>query len=844
MPILPSRRSTPLARLAVLLWLGAPFLPPASAQTVADGSQSVYDDALENGWQNYGWATLNYANVNPVHGGTGSIQVDAGANQALYLHHDAFDTTSFTGLTFWIHGGTVGGQSLQLQAHVNGNALAAVDVPTPQANAWQQVTVSLSALGAANQPDMDGFWIQNKTGATLPTFYVDDIGLVGTPPPASLVLQVDAATVLRTVDSRIFGVNTAIYDGQLGTSATASLLTAIGVKALRYPGGSSSDDYDWQVDRSVTNTSFQWASPFGVFAPLAASLGAQPYLTVNYGSGTPEEAAAWVAYANGAATNTLALGTDSKGRNWQTVGYWAALRAASPLASDDGYNFLRLGRNAPFGFLYWEVGNECYGSWEHDEHGSTFPGSPQDPYTYAQNFAVFRQKMLAVDPTVHVGAVVINGQDAYGNGQHAVTNPRDGTTHTGWTPVVLANLKTLGALPTFLTFHDYPQQPGQESDAGLLAVAATLPANDAANLRQMLGDYVGGPAAAGIELALTEVNSVTYNPGKQTVSLVDGLFYADLLASLAATEFNACTWWALRNGNTTGTNDGSGLYGWRQFGDYGLLASGDRSDTPLNTPFPSYRAAELLARWAAGGDRVVTASSNYASLTAHAALRANGHLCLLVVNKRPSSDLTAQVTLGSFTPGATTAATYQFGKTNDLNNADLTTATLSGVTATGFSTTFPAYSMTVIDLPGTTTTSATPYSTWQSSHFTTAELATPGISGDNADPDGDGIVNLLEYALNLDPRTANRTGLPTISTTTVNSATYPTFTYTRVKSATDLTYAVEVSTDLVTWNRGSAYTADLTTIDQGTTQQVTTRSLSPINATTPRQSFRLRVTRQ
>ena len=62
-----------------------------------------------------------------------------------------------------------------------------------------------------------------------------------------------------------------------------------------------------------------------------------------------------------------------------------------------------------------------------------------------------------------------------------------------------------------------------------------------------------------------------------------------MLAGLAGTEFNACLWWDLRNGDTEGTNDSSGLYGWRSFGDYGLVASGDRSDTALNTPYPSYR---------------------------------------------------------------------------------------------------------------------------------------------------------------------------------------------------------------------------------------------------------------
>ena len=54
----------------------------------------------------------------------------------------------------------------------------------------------------------------------------------------------------------------------------------------------------------------------------------------------------------------------------ENAGYWASLRAATPLATDDGLNFLRLGRSAPFGIQYFEVGNEVYGSWETDEHAA------------------------------------------------------------------------------------------------------------------------------------------------------------------------------------------------------------------------------------------------------------------------------------------------------------------------------------------------------------------------------------------------------------------------------------------------------------------------------------------
>ena len=189
------------------------FTVTAAAQT----NQNVYDDALENGWQDYGWATLNYTNTSPVHGGSDSISVGAAGYQALYLHHAALDTSSLVSLTFWINGGASGGQTLQLQATINGSAQAAVPLAAPTANTWTQVTVTLASLGVAGSSGFDGFWIQNTTGNTLPTFYVDDIVLTGNPPPATIQLTADAGSVLRTIDARTFGVNTAIWDSQLGT---------------------------------------------------------------------------------------------------------------------------------------------------------------------------------------------------------------------------------------------------------------------------------------------------------------------------------------------------------------------------------------------------------------------------------------------------------------------------------------------------------------------------------------------------------------------------------------------------------------------------------------------------
>jgi len=95
----------------------------------------------------------------------------------------------------------------------------------------------------------------------------------------------------------------------------------------------------------------------------------------------------------------------------------------------------------------------------------------------------------------------------------------------------------------------------------------------------------------------------------------------------------------------------------------------------------------------------------------------------------------------------------------------------------------------------TLTVSATGFALWQSDHFTASELVDPAVSGPNADPDGDGLPNLLEYALGLEPWGPGTTGLPTISLNAMNLV----LTYTRPVSVTDVTYAVEVSTDLTTW---------------------------------------------
>jgi len=129
-----------------------------------------------------------------------------------------------------------------------------------------------------------------------------------------------------------------------------------------------------------------------------------------------------------------------------------------------------------------------------------------------------------------------------------------------------------------------------------------------------------------------------------------------------------------------------------------------------------------------------------------------------------------------------------------------------------------------------------PFELWQSANF--GDNATnSAIAGDLADPDGDGLPNLLEYALGTDPNVANVGGLPAADFETDANGDYLTLTVNKNPSATDVTYIVEVSGDLATWSSGPSFTTTL----QNTPSLLKVRDNIPI-AIAPQRFIRLRIT--
>src|SRR5216110_1616452 len=146
-------------------------------------------------------------------------------------------------------------------------------------------------------------------------------------------LTIDATKTGAKIDRNIFGqfaehLGHGIYDGiWVGTDSpipntrgirndVVAALKAIKVPNVRWPGGCFADEYHWRKGigpQRVVTLNPNWGgviepNTFGTheFMDFLDQIGAEAYLSVNVGSGTPEEAAEWLEYLTTAQPTTLA----------------------------------------------------------------------------------------------------------------------------------------------------------------------------------------------------------------------------------------------------------------------------------------------------------------------------------------------------------------------------------------------------------------------------------------------------------------------------------------------------------------------------------------------------------
>jgi len=162
---------------------------------------------------------------------------------------------------------------------------------------------------------------------------------------------------------------------------------------------------------------------------------------------------------------------------------------------------------------------------------------------------------------------------------------------------------------------------------------------------------------------------------------------------------------------------------------------------------------------------------------------------------------------------------------NDWSYQDLIYGNQS-VTNTGF---IPTY-QNGVKLEGAEppTSGESPYQLWQNQYFTAAELANPAYSGDAADPNHDGLPNLLKYAMGLNPLTANPGLLPHCQVITTNGLRQVVFNYSVNTAATDAAVLLEESTNMVAWTPAVAQTLSQQTSGNLTSLQVVLHPNAPL----------------
>lgn len=246
--------------------------------------QAIFDDSLQNGWQDWSWAVSDLNNSTPTHGGSRSIKITADAWEALYFEHPAQNAADYDSVRFWLHGGTQGGQRVSLQALTNGAPVLATNLPPLAANSWKEFVVPFKALGLTNQANFNGFYLQDATGTTQPAFFVDDVSLIAksiTPPGTNTtaLIRIDANLGRRPIDPRIYGVAYA-------STADLKLLNA----TMNRQGGNNTSRYNWQANADNRAEDYFFLSiPFDnptpgehadSFVQSTRAAGAEPSLTI------------------------------------------------------------------------------------------------------------------------------------------------------------------------------------------------------------------------------------------------------------------------------------------------------------------------------------------------------------------------------------------------------------------------------------------------------------------------------------------------------------------------------------------------------------------------------------
>ena len=471
-----------------------------------------------------------------------------------------------------------------------------------------------------------------------------------------------SATAAVKLSAGPLGIDVAPWDPVYSNAATLSavqpLLKAAGIDQLHFGGGVTADQYDWQTDTDIgscpttalseftADCAINDALDFTLFSKNARALGAQSLVTVNYGSGTPAMAAAWVEQAKATAGQAVAQ---------------------------------------------WEIGNESYGCWEDN---NWLADAPEDYQGYEANVGSTcpMNQSAGLDAGMQIMAasyaanarqymIAMKAQDSAA--QLGVPWAFDGTVggasvgdNDAWNDTVLG---TDAQYISFVDAHWYPfgfygdtGANGNPTDQQVIQSVEKIPF-EYAEIRAGLNAY--DPSAT----VTVGETGVSYQPTNVPCTPAGALFSAGDVLSWLAAGAKSVDWWPLdttANLGDTCANPDEGMF--------------TNTGKPT-TPYVGYLLASALAQ--PGAELSSLTTSDPADVLAFQSVLPNGQVAVALINTNTSAQ--EKVTVGTSLAGNLSTVSYSAGNQNAANTKTVAGTTTAGAIAGGI--TLPAESILVLE---------------------------------------------------------------------------------------------------------------------------------------------------
>jgi hypothetical protein len=457
-----------------------------------------------------------------------------------------------------------------------------------------------------------GFFLDNWTPKNFTVPAYTDTAVPGA--AAAVFVTIDASKIITKVPSSVFGQNANIWMTQMVTEPIlVNHIKNLRPNIIRFPGGSLSDVYFWNAlpNQKPADAPVNLIDASGNTVP-------SPYW---YGKNTESWTMSVDNYYN------MLQYTSNEGLITVNYGYARYGTSPNPVAQAAhlAADWVRYDNGRT---KFWEIGNECNGTWEAGYRINTADNKDGQPAIitgalYGQHVKVFIDSMKKaaqeIGKTIYIGAYLLEKQ------------PESWQTATDqtWNNGVL---NQSGNKADYYVIHSYYTPYQQNSSADVILATAS---DNTTAMMTYVKTSITNTGSTIKPIALDEWN-ITSQGSMQQVSFINGMHGAILLGEALKNKYGQTSRWDLANG-------------WSSGNDHGLFNIGDEPGVSKWNPRPAFYYMYYFQKMI--GDRLLSTSVIGGNILAYGSSFTSGEKAVILVNKSNTTQ-NVLVSLENAKPGS------------------------------------------------------------------------------------------------------------------------------------------------------------------------------------------------